>query len=292
MSVTGELSAINISPLSGARLLPLDEADVNVAGLVGDRWYVAYDPEDSTMIPSGPGSSDRVVAHKRIDQKNRAALATIDARIMDDGRLALATDDGRLAYVVPRLAPRYGRGVRNVNEFGDLTPCHDLGEEAAAVLSSMLGGKAVALALKAGGWRQGAGLVPPSRAIAPLHIVNAASVEALQDMKEAAGMEFDAERFRPNFVVEGFDPFFETEWVGKIVKIGDVAVKITRMTERCNVTGRDPRTGQQQRDVPKLLQGLHVDGNKLADFGVYGYPLVPYTQTNQVRQGDAVSIAA
>jgi hypothetical protein len=85
-----------------------------------------------------------------------------------------------------------------------------------------------------------------------IHIVNLDTVSMLST---AANVPLHASRFRPNLVVEGIPPWEEFSWVGKMVKIGGVTLRILGRTVRCEATNYDARNGSGKEDynVPGLL---------------------------------------
>lgn len=80
------------------------------------------------------------------------------------------------------------------------------------------------------------------------------SRESLAEVAAAAGEpHLDELRFRTNIVVDGLSPWAEQSWIGKPIRIGDVAFDVVRPKVRCLATHANPVTGE--RDVP-LLQTL------------------------------------
>src|SRR5579885_344683 len=68
----------------------------------------------------------------------------------------------------------------------------------------------------------------------PIHVLTTASLAELSRLNP--GANFDARRFRPNFLIKSNDKvrgFEETTWSGRIVRIGEVRLKIEMPTVRC-----------------------------------------------------------
>eukprot|EP00656_Telonema_subtile_P035885 TRINITY_DN39836_c0_g1_i1.p1 TRINITY_DN39836_c0_g1~~TRINITY_DN39836_c0_g1_i1.p1 ORF type:complete len:310 (-),score=49.47 TRINITY_DN39836_c0_g1_i1:56-985(-) len=84
-----------------------------------------------------------------------------------------------------------------------------------------------------------------------IHIVNLATVRSLA---EAAGIEIDWRRFRPNIVVDGFPAWREFSWVGHEISLGSARLRVTKRTVRCVATTVNPVTAQQDCDPVHLLQ--------------------------------------
>jgi uncharacterized protein YcbX len=285
----GKLKGINSFPLSGARQHELSQAAVGTAGIPGDRRYVVYDPNKTSLINARGGG--KVQAHARISQKRCGGMALLNARYGARGELVV-THPTEAGFVLTPEAGTPGSKVV-VEEFGDATPCYDVGEKASVRISEMLGGRAVALARKSQAWARGGVIPPHERAVAPLHIINQASVAALQEMGENRGMEFGAERFRANLIVGDFDAFEENGWIGRTLAIGDLPVMVSRPSARCKVPGIDQLSGQLHGDVPALLHEMNGSDRGMADFGVYGYPLLEGArEIVSITLDDEVRVAA
>jgi MOSC domain-containing protein len=87
-------------------------------------------------------------------------------------------------------------------------------------------------------------------------------------------------RFRPNFLIdlENGSPFEELKWVGKILRIGQMArVAITEPDQRCVMITLDPESTESNPAILKCVVQRH---NRCA--GVYGTVLTP----GEVRTGD------
>ncbi|MGZ6005085.1 MAG: MOSC domain-containing protein [Candidatus Saccharimonadales bacterium] len=268
-----EIAEINRFPLTGARAEKLYWAQINAAGIIGDRVLIAYDTTDEEPVD-------------RIGQKQMPRLAQLDATYGDRRRYVpggLPIQNGGVE--ISKTWHDNGWSVRipsdgtepiTVNEFGDATPCQrlELHESVEFQIYRALMNESIGLARKSDLWLAGGIISPEARAVAPLHIITQASVRKLQ--AQAENPQFGVERFRANLVIDGdFEPNSEQAWVGKVIKVGDALIRIHRGTKRCIVTSFDQLTGQNKKDVPKLFKYMPkaADDNKPL-FGVYGYPLV------------------
>lgn len=96
-----------------------------------------------------------------------------------------------------------------------------------------------------------------------LHVINLASV---RDLERIVGRPIDPLRFRPNLIVDGFEPWAEFAWIESEIGIGPAArLSVTARTERCAATNVDPKTGARDMDIPAVLQRKRGH----SDFGVY-----------------------
>lgn len=114
----------------------------------------------------------------------------------------------------------------------------------------------------------------------PLSLVSTQSVAALGAL---VGAELDAQRFRPNLLVEatGDAPFQEEAWVGLVLRIGGMRMRVDQQDERCVVINVDPVTAERD---PAVLRTLARERG--ACIGVYGSTVSP----GVVAVGDAVVV--
>ena len=114
----------------------------------------------------------------------------------------------------------------------------------------------------------------------PLSLV---STQTLAALGELAGRELDPQRFRPNLLIEAADgaPFQEEAWVGAVLRIGGMRMRVDQRDERCVIVNVDPVT--TERD-PAVLRTLAREREACA--GVYGSTVEP----GRVAIGDAVSL--
>ena len=109
------------------------------------------------------------------------------------------------------------------------------------------------------------------------------STQTLAALGELAGLELDAQRFRPNLLIEAADraPFQEEAWVDAVLRIGGMRMRIDQRDERCVIVNVDPVT--TERD-PAVLRTLARERDACA--GVYGSMVEP----GRVAIGDPVSL--
>jgi uncharacterized protein YcbX len=84
---------------------------------------------------------------------------------------------------------------------------------------------------------------------APVHLVSASSYRFLL---ERAAEPFPIERFRPNFVVDGAEPYEEDTW--QLLSIGDAEVRVSLPWPRCTVPQVDPNTGERHHEPAVVLK--------------------------------------
>jgi uncharacterized protein YcbX len=127
----------------------------------------------------------------------------------------------------------------------------------------------------------GARVIRQSRGVfdtEPLSIISTQTVRALGEL---AGHELGALRFRPNLLVEGIDdtPYPEDCWVGSLLQIGGLRMRVDQRDGRCVMVNVDPETGTRE---PAILRAIAQ--HREACLGVYGATVEPGT----VAVGDSV----
>lgn len=111
-------------------------------------------------------------------------------------------------------------------------------------------------------------------------IINLASVA---EIEKAQGARVDPLRFRGNLYVAGAQPWAEAGWPGRRLMIGEVALDVLKMTDRCAATGVEPGTGRRDMDVVRTLRVNfgHIDCGVYARIACGG----------RIAVGDALTIA-
>jgi uncharacterized protein YcbX len=113
----------------------------------------------------------------------------------------------------------------------------------------------------------------------PLSLLSMQTVSALGRL---VGAELTAVRFRPNIVIDaGGGDFPEDSWVGRIVRIGRLRMRIDQRDQRCVLVTIDPETIERNPEVLRAIT-LHRD----ARLGVYGSAVEP----GRITVGDAVEL--
>lgn len=103
----------------------------------------------------------------------------------------------------------------------------------------------------------------------PLSLVTSQTLARLGEM---VGTQLSAERFRPNILVETADgaPFTEDEWVGSVLSIGGLRMRVDKRDGRCAVITIDPETAQRD---PAILRTVVRERDGC--LGVYGTTVTP-----------------
>jgi hypothetical protein len=116
----------------------------------------------------------------------------------------------------------------------------------------------------------------------PLSVITTQSIDRLSEM---VGARLDVQRFRPNILVEAAAaaPFAEDAWVGCILRIGGMRMRVDKRDGRCVVITIDPVTTERN---PAILRA--VAGDRQGCLGVYGTTVEP----GRVAVNDPVLIEA
>jgi uncharacterized protein YcbX len=114
----------------------------------------------------------------------------------------------------------------------------------------------------------------------PLSLI---STRTVADLGAIVDAPLDPLRFRPNLVVEPIDdvPFPEETWVGSVLRIGDVRMRVDKKDQRCIMVNVDPQTTKRNAAVLRA-----IGRERQACLGVYGSTVTP----GRVAVGDLVSM--
>src|SRR3954454_22386361 len=110
----------------------------------------------------------------------------------------------------------------------------------------------------------------------PLSLLTTRSVA---DLGASVGLELDPRRFRPNILVES--DAIEHEWVGRVLRIGGIRMRVDQRDSRCVIVNVDPETSE--RDA-RVLRTIARERGSCT--GVYGSTVEP----GRVAVGDQVTV--
>jgi uncharacterized protein YcbX len=112
----------------------------------------------------------------------------------------------------------------------------------------------------------------------PLSLITTRTIAGLGAL---VGTDLDVLRFRPNLLIEPLDdtPFSEDAWVGRVLCIGGLRMRVDQRDQRCVMVNVDPVT--TERD-PSVLRA--IARHRQACLGVYGSTV----RVGRVALGDSV----
>lgn len=272
--VTG-LTTYPVKSLAG---VAVQEAAVEECGLRGDRRWAVVD-EDGTEVTA----------------REEHALLGLRAEPLAEGAIRLSAPGADpLEVAVPSSATPVP--VR----FSGQDTARPAGAEADAWLSARVG-RALSLV-----WQDGATRRPIRPELggrredrnslsdaAPLHVTSEASLRRLGDWLLETALErgeqapdpVGHDRFRPNVVVAGAEPFAEDSW--SRVRIGDVPFRTTMVCDRCVMTTID-RVDLHTRKEPIRTLARHRKWDGATWFGIRLTPVLPLSPVATIRVGDEV----
>ena len=256
---TGTVARIAIAPVKALALVAVDEADLGVTGVHGDRRFALLDTQ-----------------HRLANGKRLGPLVRIRPEAGDDpDSLVLHFPDGRVIGGPVELGDAVGAVF-----YGAERPARIVCGAYAEALSEIAGQPLILVRMT----EDGSGLDRADEGGA----VSIQSSAGLRSMADAAGLDepLDGRRFRMTFTVDGVEPHAEDGWLRRPVRIGEAVVRPGGNIGRCAVTTQDPDTGIRSLDTLKLLAETrgHLPTSEPLPFGVWAEVLVP----GRVRTGDPV----
>lgn len=116
--------------------------------------------------------------------------------------------------------------------------------------------------------------------VLPLSLI---TIQTVADLGTRIDAELDVRRFRPNLLVDAVDEgsFPEDAWVGSVLRIGDVRMRVDMRDPRCVIVNVNPQTTEHD---PAILRSIARERQACA--GVYGSTVQP----GRVAVGDPVVI--
>ena len=264
------LASVHIYPLKGGRAVDLDEAVVEPWGLAGDRRWLLVDADGQF-----------------ITQREHPALARLVVSYGPRAGITVSSDGYRpLSVAAPVDSPE----LLKVTVWRSTVLAAAAGPEADSWFSGYLG-EPVRLV-----WLDD----PTRRAVDPefgaegdvvsfadgfpLLVTSSASLGQLGEWLAADGdLPVPMNRFRPNVVVSGYEPWDEDRW--RRIRIGAVSFRVAKPCGRCVVTTTDQATGERGRQPLRMLARRRRFGKSL----VFGQNLIP-DSPGLIRVGDPMEV--
>lgn len=250
------VAEINIAPVKSMALVPLEEATLDLGGILDDRRF---------YLVNGQG---RLLTRRQIGK-----LAQLSAAWDADGQwLRIGFPNGAIIEGKPELDRPvwtivWGRRVRGRALMGEWTRAISefCGQPAVLVMSDL-----------------------PCQAFDefPVSVLSRSSVERLSsEMGMVPDQCLATDRFRPTLLLDGCDAHEEDRWMNRTLSVGDAVVRILAPDPRCAIVNQDPITGETDTDAVKSILGYRPN-SLAAYFGVYGI----VEKAGDVRVGDTASL--
>jgi uncharacterized protein YcbX len=269
------VTGLFLYPVKSLRGYAVPSAELDELGFVGDRRFLVVDA-------TGKFQTQRALPR----------MACIDARLTP-GSLTLSADGA--GSVTVASAPDPSAPLRTVSIWkSEGLEAEDCGPAASAWLSNYLGlechlvriGEKFRRPMTKSAAKPGE-LVHFGDA-EPLLVISEASLADLNDRIQENGSDpLPMNRFRPNIVVSGCDPFAEDHWLR--FRIGGAILRHGGLCARCIVTTTDQLTGERTGKEPlKTLASYRRDRVEPSDVN-FGTNLIHETKSGTIRVGDEVT---
>ena len=270
---------LNVHPLKSGAVRPVDAASVLPRGLVDDRTWMVVD-RDLRVV-----SAREVPALFTVEADTPATDPTVRAalRLRAPGAPDLHLDAPRGAAVTVHL-------------FSLDLPATPAGAEADAWLRDVLGHDVrLVFCHDPSRRRLQPGFSEPGDHTAfadsfPVTIASLASLRRLDDWMTERALELGeeppaplpVERFRPNLVIDGEEPFAEDHWTS--LRVGEVRFRVAKPVPRCVMATLDPATLTTSKEPTRTLaRHRFVSGKTL--FAVHQVPVT----SGRIGVGDPVT---
>ena len=270
------LSALYIYPVKSLRGCAVTQAAVDPLGLVGDRRFMLIDENG-----------------RFLSQRTLPRMALITTSLTDTSLTIAAAACGEVS--VPR-APDPAAPLRNVSIWkSDGLLAEDCGDAAAVWLADFLQAKCRLVRVGPKFMRPvlkpnvaGPGDLVHCADAFPFLVISEASLADLNARLVAQGeAAVPMNRFRPNLVVAGAEPFAEDGWTR--FRIGTVKFHAGGPCARCAVPTIDQVTAERGKEPMRTLATYRRNAGDPTVVN-FGQNLIHETKAGRLRVGDPVEI--
>jgi uncharacterized protein YcbX len=264
------VSELYFYPVKSCAGVKLTSAQIGQRGIIGDRLW---------MVVNEKG--------KFLTQRELPRMALIEPRLSNAGTLSLNAPGMPTLEIQPRsLASQAPTQV--VKIWNDDCQAIDEGQEAAQWFSCFLK-KTCRLVRMADAFKR-----QVDQKYAPSPDNEAAfqdgfpflliSQESLLDLNQKLDDPLDMNRFRPNIVISGCQPFAEDKW--QSINIGSITFDIVKPCARCVITTIEQTTGLMGSEPLKTLSSYRLKNGKV----LFGQNLT-YRNIGHIALGDEVIVS-
>jgi uncharacterized protein len=263
MAIT--LAGLTVYPIKSTRGIPVEAWEVDDFGLQYDRRFMVVDQSGEFL-----------------SQRSHPRLALVAPSIRGD---VLQVDAPGMGPLQLPLEPSPSVATR-VTVWADTCDATWMGEPAARWFSEFLGDFCSLV------YMSGETIRPADAAYAPVGSrVSFAdgfpflliSEESLADLNRRLAEPLPMNRFRPNLVVAGTQPYGEDRW--ERIQIGEVGLRVVKPCDRCVVTTTDQTTTVRGREPLRTLARYRNIGGKV----LFGQNVV-HEGGGRLRVGDRVLV--
>lgn len=257
------LSALFIYPIKSASAVALDTAELDDFGLAGDRRFMVVD-KGGHMVTQ------------------RAVPTMALVRPTFDGDALVVTAPGMPELRLPRLLEE-GEPLKAV-VWGDWVDAIRIDRDADHWFSQLLGREVRLAYMPHTTFREAdTHYAPAGTRVSfadgfPFLLTTEAS---LDDLNRRMAAPLPMNRFRPNLVVSGVEPWAEDGWKG--IRVGTIRFDVVKPCGRCAITTVDQVTGAIGKEPLATLSTFRKAGDKV----LFGQNLV-HRNRGYLRVGDPV----
>ncbi|MFB7617421.1 MOSC domain-containing protein [Kitasatospora sp. NPDC056181] len=255
------LTGLHVYPVKSMYRLSPESARVEPWGLLGDRRWMLADPTG-----------------RFVSQRENTALGQIRTALADDGTLTL-TAPGGSRIEVPAPAVAAGDPLAEVEVWGDRFSAAEAAKEAHLWIAEHLGDYRLVHLDDPRSRPADPDFSSPGDTVSmadgfPLLLASTASLDELNALIAEDHPEdhevLPMERFRPNVVVDGAEPWAEDGW--RRIRIGALTFKVVKPCGRCVITTTDQESGEKRGPEPLRTLARH---HKLLKKAAFGQNLIP-----------------
>lgn len=261
------LSAVNIYPIKSLRGIAVEAAEIQPRGLRFDRRWMLVDALGDFMT-----------------QRDYPQMARVRVEVTPHGLLCAVPDDEPL--LVP-YAPE-SRTPTQVTVWRDTVAALPVSYAADLWFSRVLGKTCRLVQMPESTERRVNTQYAHNGEIVsfadgyPFLLIGQSS---LDDLNARLAEPLPMNRFRPNLVIEGADPFAEDTW--HHIQIGDAVFAIVKPCARCTIPLVDPERGVVAGKEPlRTLATFRKVGSKV----MFGQNLLLVSGSGTLHVGDAVRV--
>lgn len=261
MKVTG----LYIYPIKSLQGISLNEADVLERGFRYDRRWMIVDQ-----------------ANKLITQRTHPHISQVSISLTEQSIIASYSDLSALEIPLTLI----NNSPIEVTVWNDQVEAIEASDEINEWFTAVVGQACKLAFMPEDALRP----VNPERAVNnenvsfadgyPYLIISEASLEDLNSRME---VDLPMNRFRPNIVVDGCEPYEEDTW--EDIRIGELKFHVTHPCKRCVFTTVDQETGKKGAEPLKTLATYRREGNDVI-FGVNTLALMK----GRVHVGDLLTV--
>ncbi|QIB64847.1 MOSC domain-containing protein [Kineobactrum salinum] len=259
------VSELSLYPVKSCSGHQVETFALDRFGPAGDRRWMITDPDGRFLT-----------------QREYPRLALVRVAVQAGGGLHLTNGSSTCEVALPAT----GAVSRRVDVWGDQVQALDAGDAAAAWLSRHLDTPCRLVYMPQDSKRP----VDPAFADAgqtvsfadafPLLLISRAS---LDDLNSRLPQPVPMNRFRPNLVVGGCEPFAEDSW--RRIRVGSVEFDVVKACQRCSIPSIDQATAERDGSINRVLASYRRFDRKI----LFGQNLL-YSGGGRIAVGDPVTI--